>query len=201
MNYTEVKNCTKNSGIYCITNNINNKVYIGQAIKLRKRLLVHINYKEDSNPLYKAFSKYGIENFEFTILEEFEGKNYNEIKKKLDELEIYYINKYDSYNKGYNQTLGGDGGVLGYKMTDEQKEKISEGVKQMQEDGRNRIWIYSIEENSYYMFITSQIAGKFFGVNPNTLRSAIRYNICLKKYITESTEELLRAKVKSILNI
>ena len=43
---------------------------------------------------------------------------------KMDEDEKYYIEKYNSYSNGYNCTLGGDGGVLGYKMTDEQKEKI-----------------------------------------------------------------------------
>ena len=35
----------------------------------------------------------------------------------------YYIEKYNGYTNGYNCTKGGDGGILGYKMTDEQKEK------------------------------------------------------------------------------
>ena len=165
MNYIEVKKCTKNSGIYCITNNINNKVYIGQAIKLRKRLLVHVNYKEDSTPLYKAFSKYGIENFEFTILEEFEGKDYNEIKKKLDELEIYYINKYDSYNKGYNQTLGGDGGILGYKMTDEQKRKISENANPY----KNPCIAYNIITKNILTFNSQTECSNFFNIESSSI--------------------------------
>lgn len=127
MNYLEVKKCSKNPGIYLIQNNINGKPYVGQAIKLRKRLLQHINHKEEDYPLYRAFHKYGIENFTFSILEELEvgDRNYNDIKKDLDRLEIFYIDKFDSYRNGYNQTLGGDGGVLGYKMTEEQRKKIS----------------------------------------------------------------------------
>lgn len=83
MNYLEAKKCSKNPGIYLIQNNINGKPYVGQAIKLRKRLLQHINHKEEDYPLYRAFHKYGIENFTFSILEELEvgDKNYNDIKK------------------------------------------------------------------------------------------------------------------------
>ena len=50
--------------------------------------------------LSRAFRKYGIENFSFEILEECS-------KEDLDDREIYYISKYDSYFNGYNQTTGG----------------------------------------------------------------------------------------------
>ena len=91
--------------IYKITNTLNNKVYIGQTIKtVQKRFTQH---KNNSNKeyfsqivLYKAFNKYGIENF---ICEEIEEVP----NDKLDEREKYWIEYYDSYFNGYNSTLGG----------------------------------------------------------------------------------------------
>jgi len=50
--------------------------------------------------LYKAFNKYGIENFTFEEIEQVD----NSI---LDEREKYWIEYYDSYFNGYNSTLGG----------------------------------------------------------------------------------------------
>lgn len=47
-------------------------------------------------------NKYGIENFFIELLEEYE-------EDLLEEMEIKFIQKYDSYKNGYNATLGGDG--------------------------------------------------------------------------------------------
>lgn len=97
--------------IYKITNLINQKVYIGQTSKpYNTRWNEHKSYafnenKESYNyPLYKAFRKYGIENFKFEVVEECEIKD-------LDDKEIFYIEKYSSSNNkyGYNQSLGGKG--------------------------------------------------------------------------------------------
>lgn len=96
-------------GIYKITNLINNKNYIGQSVNIEKRWQRH---KNDANnplsqgynyPLYKAFRKYGVDNFEFSIVELCSPE-------ELNDKEIYYIQFYNSYyeNNGYNQTLGGD---------------------------------------------------------------------------------------------
>lgn len=92
-------------GIYKITNNINGHAYIGQSIDIDRRFRGHKNYPmEASNyPLYCAFKKYGIDNFSFEVVEEC-------LVSELDEKEIYYINKYDTYNTGYNQTTGGQTG-------------------------------------------------------------------------------------------
>lgn len=91
--------------IYKITNLINQKVYIGQTIKtVQKRFIQH---KNNSNKeyfsqivLYKAFNKYGLENFVCEEIEEVENA-------LLDEREKYWIEYYDSYFSGYNSTLGG----------------------------------------------------------------------------------------------
>ena len=47
-------------------------------------------------------NKYGVENFEFSILEQTDTPN---------EREQFYIQHFNTYHNGYNETLGGDGGV------------------------------------------------------------------------------------------
>lgn len=100
--------------IYKITNTKNNKVYIGKTIySIEKRFEEH---KKDAKrrgkekrPLYNAMNKYGVENFN---IEEVEKVFYTENGKELEEKEQYYIDLYDSYNNGYNATVGGDGKIL-----------------------------------------------------------------------------------------
>ena len=89
--------------LWKIENNINHKVYIGQSVDIEKRWQRH-KQSEDNCPIHKAFKKYGIENFTFTIIEECE-------REQLDEKEQYYIKYYDSYNNGYNLTIGGQGSL------------------------------------------------------------------------------------------
>jgi group I intron endonuclease len=57
-------------GIYSITNILNNKMYIGQSIHCYKRFNQHSNSLKKCGAIYLAIKKYGIENFEFDILEE-----------------------------------------------------------------------------------------------------------------------------------
>lgn len=96
-------------GIYKIENIINNHCYIGQSINIQKRLNRHkttafnSNSKDYEYPLYRAFRKYGLENFSFEVLEEC-------LPEELNEKEKYYIQEYNSFFDGYNQTLGGDCG-------------------------------------------------------------------------------------------
>jgi group I intron endonuclease len=96
-------------GIYKITNKINGKAYIGQSINIEKRWKEHkkryknVNTRSYDYPLYKAFRKYGIDNFTFEIIEKCK-------EKKLNEKEIFWIEHYNTFFKGYNQTLGGDHG-------------------------------------------------------------------------------------------
>ena len=196
MKVEELYKIPKWAGIYCIKNNINNKCYIGQAIMLRKRLLHHIsNYKSDryDNPLYRAFKKYGLENFSLDIIKEFKGLSKEELKRTLDEQEIYYIEKYNSYRtKGYNQTKGGDGGILGYKMTDAQKEVISKYSKEKANDGRNMIYCYNLLENYTYIAITLKALNNI--LNENLKTGDIRNLLCRKKYILARSLQDLESK-------
>ena len=95
-------------GIYKITNTVNQKSYIGQSIHIENRWTDEKYVSTDpidpryNSSLSKAFRKYGIENFKFEILEECS-------KEELSNREIYYINLYNTYYNGYNETTGGQG--------------------------------------------------------------------------------------------
>lgn len=85
--------------IYKITNKINGKSYIGQSINIMRRWDEHLKGQGNSS-LYLDFQNFCIDNFTFEILELCS-------KEELDEKEIYYIEKYKSFEYGYNKTLGG----------------------------------------------------------------------------------------------
>lgn len=107
--------------IYIIKNNINNKVYVGQTIQgYKNRFWGHKHEsKSIDRPLYRAFRKYGIENFYVELLED------NIPYELLDEREIYWIKYYDCVNpKGYNISLGG----FNYR-TEEERIRMSESMK------------------------------------------------------------------------
>lgn len=92
--------------IYKITNDINNKVYIGQTIRsLSQRWSEHkhsaCHLKNNSNYLYNAMNCYGIEHFKIELIEECENSLLNNREK-------YWIQYFDSLYNGYNATPGGE---------------------------------------------------------------------------------------------
>ena len=100
--------------IYCIRNKINNKKYIGKTSwGINERLNKHkgqlINNKHYSKNLQEDFNKYGMDNFEFFILDEFTFSDKELLKKVLLDMEKFYIDLWDTENetKGYNNKVGG----------------------------------------------------------------------------------------------
>lgn len=96
--------------LYIIKNTVNDKVYIGKTYNtIEQRFKEH---KQDArresrkhNKFQRAIRKYGEENFYIELLGQFE-------EGLLEDKEIEYIAKYDSYHNGYNSTLGGDSGKI-----------------------------------------------------------------------------------------
>lgn len=92
-------------GIYKITNQINGHSYIGLSTHIEDRWDYHKNpynwEREKDKSLYQAINKYGIENFNFEILEECS-------LEELSEKEKFYVAKYNTFYNGYNMTAGGE---------------------------------------------------------------------------------------------
>lgn len=90
--------------IYIIENDINNKVYIGQAIDAKIRFQSHCKPSAatlNNELIGKAIQKYGKEHFSFRVLES-QVENYNERER-------YWIKFYDSLApNGYNLLEGGE---------------------------------------------------------------------------------------------
>lgn len=113
--------------IYKVTNKINGKEYVGQTTQsLKERKRKHISKalnKGDIFYFHHALRKYGPENFSWEIIHD----NIDNIDE-LNEFEIYYICYYNSFEKGYNLTLGGKSNA-GFRHSEEAKKRISETLK------------------------------------------------------------------------
>lgn len=90
--------------IYVITNDVNGKQYVGQTVRsIEERFKEHLDDSRRLDyPLYRAMNKYGIEHFSTKQLEECSIE-------ELNDREIFWIKKLNTYYNGYNATLGGGG--------------------------------------------------------------------------------------------
>lgn len=120
---------------------MNDKVYIGQTtMTVRERFMTHMKpstvKRRSSYKLYNAVNKYGRDNFYYEILEE------NIPLDELDEKEILYIGKYDSYKNGYNSTPGGDGRIIN-KINNEEE------ILKMAKDGMSTLDIAKVVDTHH----------------------------------------------------
>lgn len=81
-------------------------MWVKPCLLLKKRWQEHCKdskrRKIEKRPLYSAMRKYGIENFKIEEIEECSDVIVNE-------REIYWIEKLQTFKNGYNATIGGDG--------------------------------------------------------------------------------------------
>lgn len=112
-----------NAGVYKLTCNINNKIYIGKSVNIRRRMYQHKNCR-DGGFLHNAIQKHGWDNFKLDIIEIFE--NFDRLNDNLYLLdrEAYYIEFYDSTNRdrGYNRSKYSSD-TTGLPVSDETREK------------------------------------------------------------------------------
>lgn len=125
--------------VYCIENTLNGKRYIGITTRtIKERFVEHCKAK---SYIGKAIRKYGVENFK---LYELAVANSRE---ELCNLEVYYIEKYNTFKNGYNQTIGGDGVVkdifIKVSLNEKQKQFVEfvnkENEKEINVDDANEM--------------------------------------------------------------
>lgn len=139
--------------IYKITNLINGKLYIGKTSNsIQERWAEHKHDSQkgrcEKRPLYDAFNKYGIDNFQIEEIEEVENDDI------ACEREIYWIEQlrtYIGFNdcNGYNATLGGDS---------------------------KRYYNYKELANAYLELGTAKAVIDKFNCDPETVRKACKEN-------------------------
>jgi len=104
--------------VYKIINKVNRKIYIGLSKDPDARFSSHcLSSLSPKTRLGQSMKKYGIENFEMSVLE------VHDTKEAVKAAEIRLIAEHDSQNpdKGYNMTSGGDGCP---NLSEESKEKM-----------------------------------------------------------------------------
>lgn len=149
------------SYIYKITNDVNNKAYIGKTENtIEKRFKEHcrdaFRFTNESRPLYSAMRKYGIEHFSVELVEETDNP---------EEREKYWIEFFGTFKYGYNATLGGDGRkYVDYSLviaTYKELKSIRDTAKRLNicVDTVSRI----LRQNDVYIYTTKEVQNEKFG--------------------------------------
>lgn len=161
--------------IYKVTSP-SNKIYIGittKSLDIRKKEHLKSSRHWKQITLYKAFNKYGFENFIWEVIDTAEDLN------QLREKEKFYIQKYDSFNNGYNSTLGGDG-IFGYKQTEKTKKDLSAKSKTQWNNMSDKDKQTRIKNNLTYRGQNKITIKDNFGNEFNSLTAAAKhYNLCV----------------------
>ena len=124
-------------GIYKITNTTNNKVYIGESLKIEKRWQTHKQDLENGNhhsyKLQEDYNTYGLNKFIFEIIEKINIRHKPIILKLyLLAYENMYIKEYNSINDGYNVENTVENIIKGNKLIIEDQMYLSESyIKQL----------------------------------------------------------------------
>ena len=175
------------SGIYKITNIINNKIYIGQSKNLYKRLKDYIyeaSYYRDTKrirrPIIFAIKKYGLKNFEFDVIE---------LTIDLNEREKYWISYYNATDrtKGYNIEKGGSGTSHNktlseksrYNMGSRQRgKKVSKKTRKKRKATRERLGqnfkVKCVEDGKIFSSLKElkEYYSKVFNVSPTSIHAS-----------------------------
>lgn len=153
--------------IYFIINKITGERYVGQTTNFVRRKNEHLSQLKNKTHINKklqnAWNKYGENNF---IVEKIQYDNIS--KEELNNEEIKYIKQYDSYNNGYNLTIGGDGGDTRSKLNFEQ-------------------FCFAYFGNKKYDGMTNR-TGKYLGVDSS----------CIASIKNEKSYDLFRQQAKEL---
>ena len=194
--------------IYKITNNINNKLYIGQTIKTRptdrfsqhKYIANHLQTEKGNSYLHRAMANYGVNNFTFEVIEQIDNT-------LLNERQQYWIKFYNSLApNGYNLTQGGSG-TKGYSRSQTLNEKLKRQdsnkkfyinnpqAKQKASQRTKKLW-----QNEEYRKKVTDSVHNFYDNHPDIF-SGENNPMYGKKHTQEAKEKIQQAANKRKLKI
>lgn len=139
------------SGIYKITNLVNNKFYVGSSVNLYNRKHTHSTYLAKNlhhNPhLQSSYNKYGKDNFLFEVIEYCN-------KETLEEREQYYMDTlFPQYNIRSDAKIN-----IGLKKSIETREKISRILRKKHEN--HEINVYK-QQHKWKVVEQYSLSGEF----------------------------------------
>lgn len=182
--------------IYLITNSINNKIYVGQTkIGYLKRFKGHISSSKKGvqTHLYRAFEKYGVDNFSIKPIHFLSSTDFKILDRKLDFWEKYYIKFFDSRNNGYNLLLGGKG-ASGCKWSEASKRKRTELLKKIFENDEYKKkatkGIISLNKSEEGRAKMSKFQKERFKKKEERLRTSIVTKIAMSNLSPEKLEKV-----------
>lgn len=123
--------------IYEITNLVTNKSYVGQTIQrpgryIRDHFTRALRGDCPTRALYISIRRHGRDNFTWSVLVEASSQ------QELDDLEIKYVKKLNTYNDGYNMQKGGTNRYVGPRHTPQMKAAMSKRMRSLWADSAYR---------------------------------------------------------------
>lgn len=167
----------KKTGMIYKATSPSGKMYIGQTVDLEQRKSKHqSDARKFTYAFANAINKYGIDGFVWEIIED--NITINELNKK----EEYYINKFDTYENGYNSTEGGDFNPMMYQKLRDKVSRSKTGKKMARvtrgEDRHTsklkKIQVEKIRELYSSGLYSQQKLSNMFSVSRETVREVVK---------------------------
>lgn len=197
---------TERMVVYAIENEVNGKKYIGITTNSVKERYPNGIKAHHNSHLRRSVEKYGHDNFRVKLL-----KKNVENMERLCELEMKYIQEYDTCNKnkGYNKSLGG----LGVRQTERSEEhcrnisKAKMGINPLKNYTPEQMAKRSAKLSKAFKGKNNPMYGRTFDtLSPETQRKLREaslgknnpmYGKNIKDYMTEEAYEEWRKKISN----
>lgn len=173
-----------NSGIYCITNTIDDRIYIGSCKNFRIRKSEHIrNLKKNTHNnihIQRFVNKYGIDSLKFHIIE------FSEILELVDKEQKYL----DSLNPHFNICKKAYQPPVKYSLTEEQIKQIAD----LYNNGKTGCQIAELlfNDKNYRIKINSLIRGDSYK-EYNHLFNYRKYTQIGRRFSEETKNKISKA--------
>lgn len=196
---------TTGHSLYIVSNDVDDKIYVGITMYPRRRWSCHKKEAENGTlnyPLYNAIRKYGIDKFHFDVVES------GLTLQQANEREIRLIALYNTRDSrfGYNLAIGGSRvysttseetkrkisiANKGQKRTPEQVESMRERSRKMWKDG-----VFANMDRSNRKYISKRIICIETGIEYSGMKELLE-KMGFSKHIDSHIYDQIHGKIKA----